>query len=37
VRLHVKGEEEAKAWRWPARLQEAMGWRSLEVRKEGEE
>ena len=36
VRLHVKGEE-AKAWRWPARLQEAMGWKSLEVGKVDEE
>jgi hypothetical protein len=36
VRLHVKGEEEAKAWDWPVRLQKALGKGYMKVKVVGE-
>jgi hypothetical protein len=32
VTLHVKDEEEAKAWTWPVRLQKALGSEGLKIR-----
>jgi hypothetical protein len=32
VKLHVKDEEAARAWSWPARLQKAVGGEGLKIR-----
>jgi hypothetical protein len=36
VRLHVRDEEQARAWAWPLRLQKALGVEALKIR-QGEE
>ena len=36
VRLYVKDDAEAKAWKWPLQLQQALGHEYLRVRQSGE-